>query len=60
MPIRQIAEKEVPRIGAGSALSPVDAIFRALVSTIVPEVDLSGGVVRIDPPPGLLDPEAAL
>lgn len=37
MPVRQIAEKEVPRIGAGSALSPVDAIFRALVSTIVPE-----------------------
>ena len=22
--------------------------------------DLAGGVVRIDPPPGLLDPEAAL
>ena len=30
------------------------------VAAIVPEVDLAGGVVRIDPPPGLLDPEAAL
>jgi 16S rRNA processing protein RimM len=35
-------------------------IMIPFVSAIVPEVDLAGGVVRIDPPPGLLDPEAAL
>lgn len=35
-------------------------IMIPFVLPIVPEVDLAGGVVRIDPPPGLLDPEAAL
>jgi 16S rRNA processing protein RimM len=35
-------------------------IMIPFVSAIVPEVDVAGGVLRIDPPPGLLDPEAAL
>jgi 16S rRNA processing protein RimM len=35
-------------------------IMIPFVSEIVPEVDLAAGVLRIDPPPGLLDPEAAL
>ena len=35
-------------------------IMIPFVSAIVPEVDLAGGVLRIDPPPGLLDPEATL
>jgi len=35
-------------------------IMIPFVSAIVPEVDLASGVLRIDPPPGLLDPEAAL
>jgi len=35
-------------------------IMIPFVSAIVPEVDLTAGVLRIDPPPGLLDPEAAL
>jgi len=35
-------------------------IMIPFVSAIVPEVDLAAGVLRIDPPPGLLDPEAAL
>jgi 16S rRNA processing protein RimM len=30
------------------------------VSAIVPEVDLAAGQLRIDPPPGLLDPQDAL
>jgi 16S rRNA processing protein RimM len=30
------------------------------VAAIVPEVDLAGGRLVIDPPPGLLDPEAAV
>jgi 16S rRNA processing protein RimM len=29
------------------------------VAAIVPEVDVAAGVVVLDPPPGLLDPEAA-
>ena len=29
------------------------------VKAIVPEVDVSAGVVVIDPPPGLLDPAQA-
>jgi len=29
------------------------------VKAIVPEVDVQGGVVVIDPPPGLLDPAQA-
>ncbi len=35
-------------------------IMIPFVSAIVPEVDLIAGRLRIDPPPGLLDPEAAL
>jgi 16S rRNA processing protein RimM len=35
-------------------------IMIPFVSAIVPEVDVAGGVLRIDPPLGLLDPEAAL
>lgn len=35
-------------------------ILIPFVSAIVTEVDLAAGVLRIDPPPGLLDPEAAL
>jgi 16S rRNA processing protein RimM len=35
-------------------------IMIPFVSAIVPEVDVAGGMLRIDPPPGLLDPEAAL
>jgi 16S rRNA processing protein RimM len=35
-------------------------IMIPFVSAIVPDVDLAAGVLRIDPPPGLLDPEAAL
>jgi 16S rRNA processing protein RimM len=35
-------------------------IMIPFVSAIVPEVDLTAGQLRIDPPAGLLDPEAAL
>jgi 16S rRNA processing protein RimM len=35
-------------------------IMIPFVTAIVPEVDLAAGLLRIDPPPGLLDPEAAL
>jgi len=35
-------------------------IMVPFVSAIVPEVDLAAGQLRIDPPPGLLDPETAL
>ncbi len=35
-------------------------IMIPFVSAIVPDVDLAAGVLRVDPPPGLLDPEAAL
>lgn len=35
-------------------------IMIPFVAAIVPDVDLAAGEVRIDPPPGLLDPEAAL
>ncbi len=30
------------------------------VTAMVPEVDLAGGQLVIDPPPGLLDPDAAV
>jgi len=30
------------------------------VKAIVPEVDVQAGLVVIDPPPGLLDPEPAV
>lgn len=42
----------VRRKGGGEALVP-------FVAAIVPEVDLETGVVVLDPPAGLLDPEAA-
>ena len=45
---------------AGSGKRAGTEIMIPFVSAIVPEVDVAGGVVRIDPPPGLLDPEAAL
>ncbi len=45
---------------SGSGKRSGTEIMIPFVSAIVPEVDLAGGVVRIDPPPGLLDPEAAL
>ncbi|MBO0831792.1 MAG: ribosome maturation factor RimM [Actinobacteria bacterium] len=35
-------------------------ILIPFVSAIVSEVDLAAGLVRVDPPPGLLDPEAAI
>jgi 16S rRNA processing protein RimM len=35
-------------------------IMVPFVSAMVPEVDLAGGLVRIDPPPGLLDPQDSL
>jgi 16S rRNA processing protein RimM len=34
-------------------------ILIPFVMAIVPEVDLAAGRLRVDPPPGLLDPEAA-
>jgi 16S rRNA processing protein RimM len=35
-------------------------IMVPFVSAIVPEVDVAAGQLRIDPPPGLLDPQDAL
>ena len=35
-------------------------ILIPFVSAIVSDVDLAAGLVRVDPPPGLLDPEAAI
>jgi 16S rRNA processing protein RimM len=45
---------------SGSGQRAGAEIMIPFVSAIVPEVDLAAGVLRIDPPPGLLDPEAAL
>jgi 16S rRNA processing protein RimM len=45
---------------SGSGKRAGAEIMIPFVSAIVPEVDLDAGVLRIDPPPGLLDPEAAL
>jgi 16S rRNA processing protein RimM len=45
---------------SGSGKRAGEEIMIPFVSAIVPEVDLAAGVLRIDPPPGLLDPEAAL
>jgi 16S rRNA processing protein RimM len=45
---------------SGSGKRAGAEIMIPFVSAIVPAVDLAGGVLRIDPPPGLLDPEAAL
>jgi 16S rRNA processing protein RimM len=44
----------------GSGKRAGSEIMIPFVSAIVPDVDLAAGVLRIDPPPGLLDPEAAL
>ena len=44
---------EVRRPGAGDVLVP-------FVKAIVPEVDLAAGRIRIDPPPGLLNPDEAV
>jgi 16S rRNA processing protein RimM len=35
-------------------------ILIPFVSAIVSDVDVSAGLLRVDPPPGLLDPEAAV
>ncbi len=35
-------------------------IMIPFVSAIVPVVDLEAGLIRVDPPPGLLDPQDAL
>jgi 16S rRNA processing protein RimM len=45
---------------AGSGKRAGTEIMVPFVSAMVPEVDLTGGLVRIDPPPGLLDPQDAL
>jgi 16S rRNA processing protein RimM len=45
---------------AGSGNRAGAEILIPFVSAIVRDVDLAGGVVRVDPPPGLLDPEAAI
>jgi 16S rRNA processing protein RimM len=45
---------------AGSGKRTGAEIMVPFVSAIVSEVDLTAGVVRIDPPPGLLDPQDAL
>jgi 16S rRNA processing protein RimM len=45
---------------AGSGERAGADIMIPFVSAIVPEVDLAAGELRIDPPPGLLDPQDAL
>ncbi|HSR84696.1 MAG TPA: ribosome maturation factor RimM [Streptosporangiaceae bacterium] len=45
---------------SGSGKRSGTDIMIPFVSAIVPEVDLAAGVLRIDPPTGLLDPEDAL
>ncbi len=44
---------------AGSGRRTGAEILIPFVSAIVSDVDLATGVLRVDPPPGLLDPEAA-
>jgi 16S rRNA processing protein RimM len=44
---------------AGSGKRSGTEIMVPFVSAIVTDVDLAAGVLRIDPPAGLLDPEAA-
>jgi 16S rRNA processing protein RimM len=44
----------------GGARTPGDEILVPFVAAIVPEVDVAGGRVVIDPPPGLIDPDDAL
>ncbi len=45
---------------AGSGERAGAEILVPFVSAIVSEVDLAAGLLRVDPPPGLLDPEAAI
>ncbi len=44
----------------GPGTRPGAEILIPFVAAIVPEVDLPGGRLVIDPPPGLLDPDAAV
>jgi len=37
-----------------------EEILVPFVAAIVPEVDLAGGFLVVDPPPGLLNPDAAV
>jgi 16S rRNA processing protein RimM len=45
---------------AGTGKRAGAEILIPFVSAIVRDVDISAGLLRIDPPPGLLDPEAAI
>jgi 16S rRNA processing protein RimM len=45
---------------AGSGGRTGAEILIPFVSAIVSDVDLGAGLVRVDPPPGLLDPESAV
>ncbi len=45
---------------AGDSRPEHDEILIPFVSAMVPEVDLPGGRLVIDPPPGLLDPDEAV
>jgi 16S rRNA processing protein RimM len=45
---------------AGSGPQAGTEILIPFVAAIVTEVDLDAGLVRVDPPAGLLDPEAAI
>jgi 16S rRNA processing protein RimM len=44
----------------GSGARSGQEILIPFVMAIVPEVDVAGGKLVIDPPPGLLDPDAAI
>ena len=44
----------------GSEPSPGAEILVPFVAAIVPEVDVAGGRLVIDPPDGLIDPERAV
>ena len=44
---------------AGSGERAGSEILIPFVSAIVPEVNVAAGELRIDPPPGLLDPQDA-
>ncbi|HEX8008142.1 MAG TPA: ribosome maturation factor RimM [Trebonia sp.] len=45
---------------AASSAPYGDEVLVPFVKTIVPEVDLAAGVLVIDPPPGLLNPEESV
>jgi 16S rRNA processing protein RimM len=45
---------------AGTGKRAGAEILIPFVSAIVSDVDVSAGLLRVDPPPGLLDPEAAV